>query len=111
VSQLGQMLAHTQAGSPAPGAPTEHAAGIIYDDDTATIGTPSTDGGSPVLADIVSDTRGVRDGPAAGAPAAATSVDELAGGAPARQVSGRVHIECGRFDWDLPICCVFLSMK
>ena len=25
------------------------------------------------------------------------------------QVSGRFHILCGRFDWDLPICCVFLS--
>eukprot|EP01047_Picozoa_sp_COSAG01_P002471 COSAG01_NODE_66_length_29241_cov_17.772768_6_plen_80_part_00 len=24
------------------------------------------------------------------------------------QVSGRFHILCGRFDWDLPICCVFL---
>ena len=24
------------------------------------------------------------------------------------QVSGRVHICCGRADWDLPICCVFL---
>jgi hypothetical protein len=24
-------------------------------------------------------------------------------------VSGRSHILCGRFDWDLPICCVFLS--
>jgi hypothetical protein len=24
-------------------------------------------------------------------------------------VSGRFHILCGRFDWDLPICCVFLS--
>eukprot|EP01047_Picozoa_sp_COSAG01_P075401 COSAG01_NODE_12913_length_1664_cov_1.644089_2_plen_141_part_00 len=22
---------------------------------------------------------------------------------------GRVHIVCGRFDWDLPICCVFSS--
>jgi glycerol kinase len=27
----------------------------------------------------------------------------------ARLVSGRFHIVCGRFDWDLPICCVFLS--
>jgi hypothetical protein len=26
-------------------------------------------------------------------------------------VSGRFHIVCGRFDWDLPICCVLLSMK
>ena len=25
------------------------------------------------------------------------------------QVSGRFHIVCGRFDWELPICCVFLS--
>jgi hypothetical protein len=25
------------------------------------------------------------------------------------KVSGRFHIFCGRFDWDLPICCVFLS--
>jgi hypothetical protein len=24
-------------------------------------------------------------------------------------VSGRSHILCSRFDWDLPICCVFLS--
>jgi catalase-peroxidase len=24
-------------------------------------------------------------------------------------VSGRFHILCGRFDWDLPTCCVFLS--
>eukprot|EP01047_Picozoa_sp_COSAG01_P010700 COSAG01_NODE_458_length_16743_cov_124.609208_7_plen_270_part_00 len=24
-------------------------------------------------------------------------------------VSGRFHIVCGRADWDLPICCVFLS--
>jgi hypothetical protein len=24
-------------------------------------------------------------------------------------VSGRFHILCGRFDWDLPVCCVFLS--
>jgi hypothetical protein len=24
-------------------------------------------------------------------------------------VSGRFHILCGRFDWDLPICCVLLS--
>jgi hypothetical protein len=23
------------------------------------------------------------------------------------QVRGRFHILCGRFDWDLPICCVF----
>jgi hypothetical protein len=23
-------------------------------------------------------------------------------------VSGRFHIVCGHFDWDLPICCVFL---
>jgi hypothetical protein len=28
-----------------------------------------------------------------------------------RQVSRRFHIWCGRFDWDLPIRCVFLSMK
>jgi hypothetical protein len=25
------------------------------------------------------------------------------------QVRGRFHIGCGRFDWDLPRCCVFLS--
>jgi hypothetical protein len=25
------------------------------------------------------------------------------------QASGRFHILCGRFDWDVPICCVFLS--
>jgi hypothetical protein len=25
----------------------------------------------------------------------------------ALQVRGRFHILCGRFDWDLPICCVF----
>jgi regulator of telomere elongation helicase 1 len=25
------------------------------------------------------------------------------------QASGRFHILCGRFDWDLPTCCVFLS--
>ena len=24
-------------------------------------------------------------------------------------VSGRFHIVCGRFDWDLPVRCVFLS--
>ena len=27
------------------------------------------------------------------------------------EVSGRFHILCGRFDWGLPTCCVFLSMK
>jgi hypothetical protein len=26
-------------------------------------------------------------------------------------VSGRFHMLCGRFDWDLPMCCVLLSMK
>eukprot|EP01047_Picozoa_sp_COSAG01_P036577 COSAG01_NODE_2861_length_6959_cov_3.530321_10_plen_434_part_01 len=26
-------------------------------------------------------------------------------------VSGLFHMLCGRFDWDLPICCVLLSMK
>jgi hypothetical protein len=26
-----------------------------------------------------------------------------------REVSGRSHILCGRFDWDLLICCVYLS--
>jgi hypothetical protein len=26
-----------------------------------------------------------------------------------RAVSGRFHIWCGRFDWDLPLCCVFFS--
>jgi hypothetical protein len=26
-------------------------------------------------------------------------------------VSGRFHILCGRFDWDLPMCCVFLSFR
>ena len=30
-------------------------------------------------------------------------------GKTAEKVSGRFHILCGRFDWDLPICCVFLS--
>jgi hypothetical protein len=25
------------------------------------------------------------------------------------EVSGRFHILCGRFGWDLPTCCVFLS--
>jgi hypothetical protein len=25
------------------------------------------------------------------------------------KVSGRLHILCGRFDWDVPICCVFWS--
>jgi hypothetical protein len=24
-------------------------------------------------------------------------------------VSRRFHIVCGRLDWDLPVCCVFLS--
>ena len=30
-------------------------------------------------------------------------------GSMARVVSGHFHILCGRFDWDLPVCCVFLS--
>jgi hypothetical protein len=30
------------------------------------------------------------------------------GGAP---VSGRFHILCGRSDWDLPVCCVFLPRE
>jgi predicted amidohydrolase len=28
---------------------------------------------------------------------------------PTALVSGRFHTFCGRFDWDLPTCCVFLS--
>jgi|EP01047_Picozoa_sp_COSAG01_P043575 uncharacterized UBP type Zn finger protein len=37
-------------------------------------------------------------------PVTAAYVDLLRG-----MVSGRFRIFCGRVDWDLPICCVFLS--
>ena len=33
----------------------------------------------------------------------------LGGGNEVKQVSGRFHFLCGRFGWDLPICCVLLS--
>jgi hypothetical protein len=42
-------------------------------------------------------------------PRPAGSGGEGGGRALGLQVSGCFHIVCGRFDWYLPICCVFLS--
>jgi hypothetical protein len=37
----------------------------------------------------------------------AAAAAAAAAASPVEAVSGRFHILCGRFDWDLPICCVF----
>jgi Ca2+-binding EF-hand superfamily protein len=44
-------------------------------------------------------------------PAPAARASRVGGPQQQEEVSGRFHILCGRFDWDLPTCCVFLSTR